>query len=313
MEKGTNRFNLLFTFVLAIGFLSIGIISLPKANGQLPPETETVTTPTPETSAMITQSVFRENEQSVVLLNPKFDDRSTNIAFYIKCPNVACPDIGNNNSPLYIFSAENTGHGTKPFSDYWAPPALTDYIVIEYKNDIQQFTCSDKTVEECQLDPHFVARFDFALVNNSTTITPEMLALKNPPSEAPTITYTTASSSASDTLKQLSISLSATSITSNLEDGQMVTAILDGISAPTKSTETSEVTEDSSIGEFLLDIVDSVIEIFIPNDPVEPTPEEPAMETLIEPVAPDAQPTENEIQSSIFEDEKNSEITTSEF
>ena len=188
--------------------------SLPTENNPLPnPPKKLLDTP-----------IFKENEQVTVLVHTLFDDRSTNIAFYIKCPNVACPDNGTADFPVYIFSAENISVGTKAFSDYWAPPVLTDYIAIEYKNDAQQYTCSDKTVEACIADSRFVSKFEFALVSNTTNISPEMIAAKN----IHLALGSQGNSLASDALINLSITLTDTAITSDLQNGQVVTAVLDG-------------------------------------------------------------------------------------
>lgn len=174
--------------------------------------------------SLLENPIFKDSEQATVLVNPRFDDRSTNIAFYIKCPNVACPDNGTTDLPVYIFSAENLSDGTKAFSDYWAPPVLTDYIAIEYKNDTQQYTCSDKTVEACIADSHFVSKFEFAVVSNTTSISPEMIAAKN----IHLALGNQENSPASDAITHLSITLADTAITSDLQNGQLVTAILDG-------------------------------------------------------------------------------------
>lgn len=310
MSKNYYLYFVGSSFSLAVGLFFITTVFLTHAYDE---PSQPVTPTQPTESRLLNRAVFRENEQSTVLLNPTFNDRSTNIAFYIKCPTVACPDTGTIDSPIYIFSAENLGNGTKPFSEYWAPPVLTDYIAIEYKNDAQQFSCSDKTVEACTAGPHFVAMFDFALVGNSTIITPEMLAAKNETSNTLVATTIPTTSSASDALKKLSIDLSATSITSSLEDDQMVTATLDGISAPTTSTGTLETGESPSVGKFLLNIVESVIEIFIPDEPTEPMLEETTLEPLAEPVTEDNQPSESAIQSSIVVEETSNDTTTSEF
>ncbi len=173
-----------------------------------------------------------------------------------------------------------------------------------------------------------------------------------------------ASSTTSNDLLQLSISLSSTSISSNLENGLIVTASLDGIASVATSsifaTDTVTSTEtgldvststesegSSGIGSFLMNIVESVIDIFRPEaDPVEtkpastppvaseatstePTPTEPAptepeptepaqteptaelptVETTVDEPAP-----ENELPSSITTDDAtNNEINTTTF
>jgi hypothetical protein len=299
-------------FFVTTSFLpfAYGEQSLPDARVQDSAET-TDRPPTNAPAEFFDHAVFRENEQSTVLVNPQFSDRSTNIAFYIRCPTVACPDIGTTDSPIYIFSAENIGDGVKPFSEYWAPPALTDYSAIEYKNDAQQFTCSDKTLDTCKQDPHFVGSFDFTLVSNSTLISPEMLAAKSLPNETLAIPDRSIAD-ARDALIKLSISLSAASITSHLEDGDIVTATLDGTSSViTISATSSDPNENTSLGEFIREIVENVIEVFIPDKPVHIDPVEaaPAEESVTE----DNQPPENALQSALSTETIPNESITSEF
>ncbi len=159
-----------------------------------------------------------------------------------------------------------------------------------------------------------------------------------------------ATSTVSDALLLLSISLSSTSISSNLENGLIVTATLDGIAGVATSSITDTATsaeaaieissstteaEGSTVGSFIMDIIDSVIEIFSPEDetatsteptlpepteatstPVEtiPIPVEPVIEVPVEDT-PLAEPApENEIQSSVStEDVTNNETITTEF
>jgi hypothetical protein len=112
---------------------------------------------------------------------------------------------------------------------------------------------------------------------------------------------TTVASTTSDALLLLSISLSSTSISSSLENGLIVTATLDGIasvatssiyatdtatSVDFESSTSTESDEDSSVGSFIMDIVESVIEIFTPAEPV---PEESPNEST----ATSTQPLEN--------------------
>jgi hypothetical protein len=273
-------------FLVVGGGLFVSTFFLPHAYGEPnDPVTETSATTTSEipipnttsatdtipvaanSDAFIGSPVFKENEQSQVLLNPVFNDNSTNIAFYMKCPNIACPGNGTPANPEYVFSAENLGHGTLPFSDYWAPPALTDFIAIEYKNDSQQFTCSDKTLEVCKADPHFVAITNFAIVSSSTVITPEMIAAK---SIENTVPVQTTSSTPSAALTALSVNLSAASISSNLEAGTMVTATLDGTSTTTTTPELAGQASTSSplasVGSFLAGVVNTIIDAILPGD-----------------------------------------------
>jgi hypothetical protein len=149
-----------------------------------------------------------------------------------------------------------------------------------------------------------------------------------------------ATSTASDALLQLSISLSSTSISSNLENGLIVTATLDGIAGVATSSilvieaatstdseivsgTSTEADEDSSVGDFIMDIVEGVIEIFTPeeNPPEETIIVEPLeVETEdLPPSPPEETPTdepvpENEVESSISTEEAtNNEITTATF
>lgn len=219
------------TIVTAIG---VGLTHNNIAQGN-EPTVQTIPLPQPVTEAapLFDTAIFRESDQGNVRVNTLFSDESTNIAFYVKCPSSTCPDDGTIESPVYIFSAENVGRGTLPFSEYWAPPELTDYLAIEYKNDEQQFSCSDKTVDECTSDARYISSYEFALVSDSTAITPEMLASKNVLTRTEDLAASTTL-----TLKALSISLSAPFITSDLVSGQIVTAILDNKSplSPTEPT-----------------------------------------------------------------------------
>ena len=136
------------------------------------------------------------------------------------------------------------------------------------------------------------------------------------------IATSTASSTVTDALRQLSISLSTSSISSNLDNGLIVTTTFDGVAdvvvqpvdATTSSTSTSEAddaqTRSNSLSDIIMNIVESVIEVFIP---VEVTPEEIISVPPREPLTQDNQPSENKVQSSISEDETISEITTAEF
>jgi hypothetical protein len=221
--------------VIALVWLlsSSGIIPFPFAMGQEAPPADPE--PAPQAAALIEETIFRTSDQSSVLVRPLFDDLSTNIAFYMKCPNIACPSEGTLEAPVYIFSAENLGRGILPFSEYWAPPLPTDYVAIEYRNDDQQYTCSDKTITECQNDPRFISLFEFAIVSDDTTITLAMLAEKNRSGTSTPVSL------ALDNLEQLSIALSAPSITSDLTNGQIVSAILDGKSLEDTTNATSSL------------------------------------------------------------------------
>ncbi len=222
MVHKVNYLLLPLSSVVALVWLLLasGIISFPLAIGQevtpIDPE------PVLSTAPLLEQTIFRTSDQSSVRVRPLFDDLSTNIAFYMKCPNVACPNEGTPEEPVYIFSAENLGRGILPFSEYWEPPLPTDYVAIEYRNDNQQFTCSDKSILECQNDPRFISLFEFAIVSDTTIITPAMVAAKNGSS------IPVPDSLALNNLEQLSIALSASSITSDLANGQVVSAVLDG-------------------------------------------------------------------------------------
>ena len=237
-------------FLLISSFVAANIFFLPYAYGEPNGASSTLisaTDPVPKASpsdAFIEKPIFKENEQSSVLLNPVFNDNSTNIAFYMKCPNVACPDNGTASKPEYVFSAENLGHGTLPFSDYWAPPTLTDFSAIEYNNDNQQFTCSDKTLDACTADAHFVAITYFTLVSNTTTITPEMIAAKT----------------------SLIVPTGSSSISSNLSSSTFVTATIDGTLPSNDSTATASETPRDSIGSFVSAVVNKIINAILPGD-----------------------------------------------
>ena len=336
-KNNLHYFYQFSTICFGVVFFYISNTFLPIASGQSilndQPNTETPT-PTSKTQLLET-SIFKTNDQSTILIKPTFNDDSTNIAFYMKCPSIACPNDGTYESPVYIFSAENLGHGILPFSEYWAPPIAGDYVAIEYKNDKQQFSCSGISFDNCLTDTHFINVFYFSLVNNDTVITPEMLDAKKILNNE-TITP---KSNTSDALLKLSISLSSTSISSNLDNGLIVTATLDGIASIATSsasinnisstsnetiayTSTStETEENSSIGSFIMGIVDSVIEIFTPEEtaPIESEQaetivEEPISELPTVETTTDELTEENEVQSSISTEElNNNEVITTEF
>lgn len=354
MQKNNlNYFFRISILTIVTSFFFVTNYFLPEAKGQQILDDQIISKLSTSTdpAQLLDTSVFKTEDQPIVLVKPTFNDSSTNIAFYMKCPSEACPNNGTIESPVYIFSAENLGHGVLPFSDYWAPPITSDYVAVEYKNDEQQFSCSGISLDECFADPHFINVFYFTLVNNATVITPEMLAEKaklNNPNQI----LETDNSTTSEALLLLSIRLSSTSISSNLDNGLIVTATLDGIASiatssvsatdTTTSTETeisttTENDEDSTVGSFIMNIVDSIIDIFTPEEttvteeptqsetersepaqsettptesiPSEPSPKLPTVET---PTSESVK--ENEVQSSISaEDIINDEIITTEF
>lgn len=242
----------------------------PTAPDVLPANSPEIITP-PKTNYLLSKAIFSQDDQVNVIVNPVFNDNSTNIAFYIQCPSQACTDIGTIAAPLYIFTAENLGHGSLPLTKYWEVPAHTSYVALEYKNDNQQFSCSNLTLEQCISDTHFIKRFNFEVVASGVPITKamtEVVEIKNADT-----------SQVSDALLQLSISLSSTSISSNLENGLIVTASLDNIisiattSIATQTNKVSETNDNPTPSSFIQNIVENIIEIF--TDPI-PTPVDPA-------------------------------------
>ncbi len=349
MQKNNlNYFFRISILTIVTSFFFATNYFLPVAKGQLILDDQTINKLSTSTdpAQLLDTSVFKTEDQPIVLVKPTFNDNSTNIAFYMKCPSEACPNNGTLESPVYIFSAENLGHGTLPFSDYWAPPIASDYVAVEYKNDEQQFSCSGISLEECLADPHFINVFYFTLMDSTTAITPEMLDEKaklNNPSQI----LETDNSTTSEALLLLSIRLSSTSISSNLDNGLIVTATFDGVtsiatssisstdtptSTETEISTTTENDEDSTVGSFIMNIVDSIIDIFTPEETTvteeptqseteqsettptesiqsEPSPELPTVET---PTNESTQ--ENEVQSSVSAEEIiNNEIITTEF
>ena len=275
-------------FAVVTGLFLTTAFFLPPVYGE-PTDPTLPSTTTPISHEFLSKPVFKENEQTSVLLNPTFDDNSTNIAFYMKCPNVACPDSGTVDNALYVFSAENLGHGTLPFSEYWAPPVPTSFIVIEYKNDNQQFTCSDKTLETCKADPHFVGLTTFALVDNTTIITPAMIA-----AETSTIVGDN------------------TTLTSDLASSTVVTTTLDN-SVPADNTTTSSLSAaGSAFSTFVSGIITSIVDAVLPGDQSGsssiPTPDtaatssdiSPTSQTPAETPAVTANPTSNETITTQF-------------
>lgn len=317
-----------FSFIL----IGLFIISQSKVYGQSAVEPDITSAETieviasPKTHHLLSKAIFSEDDQVNILVNPVFDDNSTNISFYIQCPSQACSDIGTPELPLYIFSAENLGHGSLPLTEYWEVPTHTSYVAVEYKNDNQQFSCSNLTLEQCLSDTHFIKRFNFEVVASGVPITEAMtavIAIEN--ADLPQV---------SDALLQLSISLSSTSISSNLENGLIVTASLDGnasIATTTIATNTItmpdiaiEKNEDPATSSFLMNFVENVIEIFTDS---EPTPTKPTAILLessptfeVAPVESSTEtteitsPLENKVQSPLAPDtELNNDITTTTF
>ncbi len=323
--RKNNQLNFV-SFIFFLGILSI--FSESKAYGQdvSAPEITQISTPEiitlPPTHQLLSSAIFNVDTQSEIIVNPVFDNNSTNIAFYMQCPSQACTDIGTLATPLYIFAAENLGHGSLTLTEYWDVPAQTSYVAVEYKNDNQQFSCSNLTLEQCLSDTHFIKRFNFEVVASGIFITKamaEIVETKN--ADTPQV---------SAALLQLSISLSSTSISSNLENGLIVTASLDNIisiattSMATQTNEVTEITDNPPPSSFIQNIVESVIEIF--TNPI-PTPEEPTSPQAessptfeaapeVPPVDVAATPTEveNEVQSPVVHDEVNTnDITTTTF
>ena len=304
------------------------VISQSKVYGQSPiaPDILPVNTPEiitlPKTHHLLSKAIFSQDDQVNVIVNPVFDDNSTNIAFYIQCPSQACTDVGTVVAPLYIFTAENLGHGSLPLTKYWEVPAHTSYVALEYKNDNQQFSCSNLTLEQCISDTHFIKRFNFEVVASGVAITKamtEVVETKN--ADTPNV---------SDALLQLSISLSSTSISSNLENGLIVTASLDNIisiATTTIATQTNKVIETNDNpppSSFIQNIVESIIEIFTDPIPTPAVPTAPQAESspTVE-AAPEGPPhdftatpfaVENEVQSPVVHDEViTNDITTTTF
>jgi hypothetical protein len=249
VHKANYFFILIGSVTALLGFLFFsGFPPLPHALGQEAPPPDP--TPIPTAAALLDKTFFRTGELASVTVRPLFEDFSTNIAFYMQCPNPACPAEGTPDAPVYIFSAENLGHGMLPFSEYWEPPLPADYVAIEYRNDDQQFTCSDKSITECKNDARFISFFEFAVVDDTTIITSEMIASKNTHLR-PALSALFASSS---DLLSLSITLSSPFITSDLENGQIVTALLDGKSVPTGELTLANTTSATALQKLSVDL-----------------------------------------------------------
>lgn len=257
--KSLSPLRTLFYCLLLVcaGVYTSTLITSQTVYGEQPlPETPIVITPD---SALISQPIFRENEGAVIRLNPEATASTTNLIFYIQCPSTACPENGTSDAPVYLFNNETLSRGDLPFSEYWEPPALTGYIIIEYRNDAQQFSCSGITWEECARDQHFVRMSHFSLVDKNTTITPEMLA-----NESGTITST------------------PSTLTSDLATDTIITTTLDNTAA-SDSTVTSPLSSAGSVfGTFVSDIITSIVDAILPGDQSgssTPTPETPASPT----------------------------------
>ncbi len=304
----------IYTFLLlCIPSVLFAIFLVPTSFGQSPEELPTETTTPPTREFMMATPVFSTTEQSVIVVTPTFTDSTTNLAFYLKCPNTLCPDQDTGTAPTYQFSAENIGRGDLPFSEYWAPPLTADYAVIEYANDDQQFSCSGISFEACLADSHFVQVFYFALVDEGTPITPELRAEKDRQNNPSPLSDQSDTLAVSEALRLLSINLSSTSISSDLDNGLIVTASLDGIPSvvlATSSTSsvavatTSHEESSSPIKDFFADVLETVVGLFVepetpptpPTPPVE-VPEPPTTEETPVPIPPTDIP--NEVDTTV--------------
>ncbi len=145
-----------------------------------------------------------------------------------------------------------------------------------------------------------------------------------------TATTSTTTVTASNDLKQLSIALATSSITANLEDGYIVTATFDGVpEVPSGNATTvsnagtsTGTSSESSIGGFIMNIVESVIDVFLPLSQhvtsIEPAsqPEQSETSTALETAVPeviDTQESESEIQSIQTSTQNNEEVITTTF
>lgn len=152
-----------FAGLVGVGFHFILIPQLNRSNKTINvvnkfPQTGNVATPgTTSTLQLIDRPFFKKNEQSSVLIHPRFNDGSTNIIFYI--------NYGNNN---FQYNAETTGHGALPFSDYFTPPpGIGKYVAVEYNNGRGTFGCSGIPLNECVANPHFISQYSFEVIDNN--------------------------------------------------------------------------------------------------------------------------------------------------
>lgn len=106
-----------------------------------------VATSTPQ---LLDTPLFREDEQTLETIHPRFTDGSTNIIFFI------------DNAPQYF--AEAIANGDHILSDYFDPLlSMGKYVLVEYKNDDGNFGCSGFSLNECVADPHFVSQISFEI------------------------------------------------------------------------------------------------------------------------------------------------------
>ncbi|MBV9159123.1 MAG: hypothetical protein JO019_00830 [Candidatus Kaiserbacteria bacterium] len=101
---------------------------------------------------------MKEGELAQAIAHTKESDGSTNVIFYQLYPD---------GSASYM--AETTGHGDAPLSTYFAPlPAPGKYTMVEYRND-DGFECNGIPLTQCVHDPHFVARTDFEVFDDTAS------------------------------------------------------------------------------------------------------------------------------------------------
>lgn len=111
---------------------------------------------------LLNRSVFSESEKSSIVIRPIFFDYSTSLILY----------VSNGDTPeTWTYEPEMLGFGYFLFSDYFSfGSPVGRYILVEYKNDEQTFSCYGLPLNECVANTHFISQQSFEIIDNNTII-----------------------------------------------------------------------------------------------------------------------------------------------
>ena len=264
------------------------------------------------------QFKMRHNKSGLFYLQAQTSDAGGQLLFSIQF------------TPLKGILLEEAGRQSTLLPDY--NPNVWYFFTIDFDNQrgengtfkiqINGETYGEHEYVNSESDLFDLAQITFGSESEGTTA----ISAFNTSAVEPTATTTaiTATTTVSTSLRQLSIALATSTITTNLEDGYIVTATFDtpvlttsGLDTPTSTTEDSATSTGNSLGGFIAEIIETVINIFTPEkteESTEPaadeTPEIPQRELP----ATDNIQTENALQSTMSNDEViNNDITTTTF
>jgi len=113
---------------------------------------------------LLDKSVFKESEKSSIMIRPTFIDYTTSLILYVS---------NGDNPETWTYEPETIGFGYFLFTDYFSfGSPVGRYVLVEYKNDKQMFSCYGLPKDECIANPHFVSEFDINIVSDNTVIAP---------------------------------------------------------------------------------------------------------------------------------------------